>query len=63
MKKSRMYFADRHEEKKFYTALKEVYGPTHSATVPLTSSDGSALVTERAEKKYWQDGSNTSVTC
>ena len=32
--------ADRHEEKEFYTALKEVYGPIHSATVPLKSSDG-----------------------
>ena len=29
-------FADRHEEKEFYAALKEVYGPIHSTTVPLS---------------------------
>ena len=54
-------FADRHEEKEFYAALKEVYGSIHSATVLLKSSDGSALLPK--EQKYWQDGSNTSVTC
>ena len=42
-------FADRHEEKEFYAALKEVYSSTHSTTVPLTSTDGSASVTERVE--------------
>jgi hypothetical protein len=34
-------FADRHEEKEFYAALKEAYGLIHSATVPLKSSDES----------------------
>ena len=57
-------FADRHEEKEFYAALKEVYGPIHSATVPLKTSDGSALVTERAEilarwKQHFSDLLNT----
>ena len=57
-------FADRHEEKEFYSALKEVYGPIHSATVPLKTSDGSALVTERAEiltrwKQHFSDLLNT----
>ena len=57
-------FADRHEEKEFYATLKEGYGPTHSATVPLKSSDGSALVTERAEilarcKQHFSDLLNT----
>ena len=42
-------FSDRHEEKEFYSAVKEVYGPTHSTAVPLKSTDGSTLVTERAE--------------
>ena len=57
-------FADRHEEKEFYSALKEVYGPTHSTAVPLKSSDGSTLVTERAEirarwKQHFSDLLNT----
>ena len=57
-------FADRHEEKEFYAALEEVYGPTQSVTLPLKLSDGSALVTESAEilarwKQHFSDLLNT----
>ena len=50
--------------KEFYAALKEVYGPIRSAAVPLKSSDGFALVTERAEilarwKQHFSDLLNT----
>ena len=59
--------ADRHEEKEFYAALKEVYGPIHSATVPLKSSDGSALLTKRRKilarwKQHFIDLLNTPST-
>ena len=57
-------FADRHEEKEFCAALAEVYDPTYSTAVPFKSSDGSALVTERAEilarwKQHFSDLLNT----
>ena len=57
--------ADRHE-KEFYAALKEIYGPTHSATVPLKSiwwvcisnqnSRNTGKLSGRADYD-WRDGS------
>lgn len=42
-------YADRHETKEFYSALKTVYGPTHSATVPLYAADGTTLLSDKSE--------------
>ena len=41
-------FADRKDMKKFFDALKTVYGPQSSGTTPLLSADGTSL--------HWQRG-------
>src|SRR6266516_4019136 len=41
--------ADRCETKKFYSSLKEVYGPTHSMAAPLKSADSSSLLTDKTD--------------
>ena len=41
--------ADRHDSKRFYDALKAIYGPVSSGTSPLLSADGTTLITERSE--------------
>ncbi|KAK7091340.1 hypothetical protein V1264_009034 [Littorina saxatilis] len=40
-------YADRHDMKNFYDALKEVYGPTTSGSSPLLSADGITLITDK----------------
>lgn len=35
--------------KNFYAALKDVYGPTHTTTVPLKSTDSLTLITDEGE--------------
>ena len=40
-------FADRKELKKFFDALKTVYGPQSSGTTPLLSADGTSLLTDK----------------
>lgn len=37
-------YADRHDTKRFYDALKAVYGPQSSESSPLHSADGSTLL-------------------
>ena len=39
-------YADRHDMKNFYNAIKEVYGPTTSNSSPLLSADGTYLITD-----------------
>ena len=41
-------FADKHDSKRFYSALKEVYGPQPSGVTPLLSADGANLLTEKS---------------
>jgi hypothetical protein len=36
-------FADRHDTKNFYSALRAIYGPVTSGSAPLLSADGSTL--------------------
>ena len=40
-------YADRHDTKKFYDALKAVYGPQSSGSSPLLSSDGTTILTDK----------------
>ena len=40
-------FADRKDMKKFFDALKTVYGPQSSGTTPLLSADGTSLLTHK----------------
>nr|VZI49048.1 unnamed protein product [Spirometra erinaceieuropaei] len=40
-------YADRNEWKKFFSAIKAVYGPPTKGTAPLLSADGSTLLTEK----------------
>ena len=40
-------YANRKDMKNFYSALREVYGPTSSGTSPLLSADGTTLITEK----------------
>ena len=42
-------YADRHDAKRFYDALKTIYGPTPSGSSPLLSSDGKTLLTDRSQ--------------
>ena len=47
-------FADRKDIKKFFDALKTVYGPQSSGTTPLLSADGTSLLTDKkAILKRW----------
>ena len=39
--------ADREDMKKFYDALKTIYGPKMSGATPLRSADGSTLLTDK----------------
>ena len=38
--------AERHDAKRFYHALKEIYGPSSSGSSPLLSADGSTVLTD-----------------
>ncbi|XP_076035382.1 uncharacterized protein LOC143021658 [Oratosquilla oratoria] len=40
-------YADRHDTKRFYDALKAVYGPQSSVSSLLLSANGSTLLTEK----------------
>ena len=42
-------YADTHDMKNFYCALKAVYGPTKSTTAPVMGSDGKTLLTDRKQ--------------
>ena len=49
-------FADRKDMKKFFDALKTIYGPQSSATTPLLSADGTSLLTDtEAFLKRWAE--------
>ena len=49
-------FADRKDIKKFFDALKTVYGPQRSGTTPLLSADGTSLLTDKvAILKRWAE--------
>ncbi|CAB4027550.1 Hypothetical predicted protein, partial [Paramuricea clavata] len=42
-------FADKHDAKKFYDAVKGVYGPSTRGTSPLLSADGTKVISDRNE--------------
>ena len=42
-------FADRKDMKKFFDALKTVFGPKSSGTTPLLSADGTSLLTDKTD--------------
>ena len=47
-------FADRKDMKKYFHALKTVYGSQSSGTTPLLSADGTSLLTDKeAILKRW----------
>ena len=49
-------FADRKDMKKFFDALKTVYGPKSTGTTPLLSADGTSLLTDKeAILKRWAE--------
>ena len=49
-------FADRKDMKKFFGALKTIYGPQSSGTYPLLSADGTSLLTDKeAALKRWAE--------
>ena len=49
-------FADRKDMKKFFDALKTVYGPQSSGTTPILSADGTSLLTDKeAILKRWAE--------
>ena len=49
-------YADTHDSKRFYDALKEVYGPQSSSTSPLLNVDGKTIITDKpAILNRWAD--------
>ena len=49
-------FADRKDMKKFFDALKSIYGPLSSRTTPLLSANGTYLLTDKvAILKRWAE--------
>ena len=50
-------FADRKDMKKFFDALKTVYGPQSSGATPLLSADGTSLLTDKEAilKRWWAE--------
>ena len=50
-------FADRKNMKKFFDALKTIYGPQSSGTTPLLSADGTSFLTDK--EVSWKDRLNT----
>ncbi len=42
-------YADRHDTKRFYSALKAVYGPQSWGSSPLLSADGSTLISDKMQ--------------
>ena len=49
-------FADRKDMKKFFDALKTIYGPQCSGTTPFLSADGTSLLTDKeAILKRWAE--------
>lgn len=52
-------YADSNNSKRFYDALKTIYGPQSSGTSPLLSADGTTLLTEKkAILERWADHFN-----
>lgn len=50
------YHADTHNSKKFFSALKTVFGPSASGCSPLLSSDGSTLIKDQEGlSRRWQE--------
>ena len=50
------HFADNNNPKRFYDALKAVYGPQSHGTSPVLSADGSKLITEKEDiLKRWAE--------
>jgi hypothetical protein len=42
-------YADTHDMKRFYDAIKEVYGPQSSASSPVYNADETSLLTEKSQ--------------
>ena len=42
-------YADRHDTKRFYDALKTIYGPPSSSASPLLNAEGTALLTDKGQ--------------
>ena len=42
-------YADTHDMKRFYDAVKEIYGPQPSSSAPIYKADGNTLLTDRGE--------------
>ena len=56
------FFADRKDMKKFFDALKTVYGPQSSGTTPLLNADGtSILIDKEAILKRWAEHRPPSI--
>ena len=53
-------YADTHNSKKFFSALKAVYGPSKSGSTPLQSADGSVLIKDQEGlRKRWAEHFST----
>ena len=53
-------YADTHNSKKFFSALKAVYGPSKPGSTPLQSADGSMLIKDqKGLRKRWAEHFST----
>ncbi|KAI8513702.1 hypothetical protein Bbelb_080260 [Branchiostoma belcheri] len=49
-------YADKHDLKKFYDGLKEIYGPSSTGLSPLLTADGNTLITDKEDiLKRWAE--------
>ena len=50
------HFAETHNSKMFFSAIKSIYGPTQSSTTPLLSADGTRLIKDKEGiNERWPD--------
>ncbi|KAF7242044.1 Craniofacial development protein 2 [Varanus komodoensis] len=57
-------FADRNDAKRFYEALRSLYGPQPSGSSPLLDSDGATLITEKTPiLQRWAEHFQSILNC
>uniref|UniRef100_H3B2X3 Reverse transcriptase domain-containing protein n=1 Tax=Latimeria chalumnae TaxID=7897 RepID=H3B2X3_LATCH len=57
-------YADKNDMKRFYEALRTVYGPQSSGTTPLMSADGSTLLNDKTQiLDRWVDHFKNLLNC
>ena len=48
-------FADQHDQRNFYNAVKQIYGVTHRKTCPIKDRNGNLLTAEEEIRERWKE--------